>query len=54
MSKKDWYQEYLAEEKRQRQQMAATKALVCDALRARGIATVTIDYDGEGDSGQIE
>src|SRR4051794_40786293 len=33
---------------------AKAKRAVLKALRARGIATVEIEYDGEGDSGQIE
>jgi hypothetical protein len=31
-----------------------TKAHLFDALAAAGIARVTVDFDGEGDSGQIE
>src|SRR5262245_17777905 len=33
---------------------AFAKRAILKALSARGIATVTIEYDGEGDSGQIE
>ena len=33
--------------------IAFAKRAMLRALRARGIATVTIEYDGEGDSGQI-
>ena len=33
--------------------IAYAKRAMLRALRARGIATVTIEYDGEGDSGQI-
>jgi hypothetical protein len=34
--------------------IAYAKRAIVKALRTTGIATVTIEYDGEGDSGQID
>ncbi len=34
--------------------IALNKAIVFDALAAAGITAVTVDFDGEGDNGQIE
>lgn len=53
MSKNDPDQEFLAREKAERKRFAAVKARLCKALKEQGIASVTIEYDGEGDSGQI-
>ena len=53
MSIEDILKEMAAEEQRNREHLPAAKAVLCDALTARGIATVSIGYDGEGDSGQV-
>jgi hypothetical protein len=36
------------------EQLAAIKTILFDFLEARGIVLVTVDFDGYGDSGQIE
>jgi hypothetical protein len=58
MSNDDSYNQY-AEQEARRQKRAAelrvsTRAALFDALEAAGIASVTVSFDGEGDSGQIE
>jgi hypothetical protein len=49
---------FLESHERYRQALAATTALnkkaVFDALSDAGITSVTLEFDGEGDSGQIE
>jgi len=37
-----------------REANAANRGIVFDALAAASIASVTVEFDGEGDSGQIE
>lgn len=53
MSIHDILTEMAADEQRERERLPAVKALLCAALKAKAIATVSIEYDGEGDSGQI-
>lgn len=53
MNSDHWLEQMLAEEQRRRKRLPAVKALLCEALKARGITTVSIEYDGEGDSGQV-
>jgi hypothetical protein len=49
----DWLAQYQAEMKQRREKLAPAKAVLLDALKASGIAVVTVEYDGEGDSGQV-
>jgi hypothetical protein len=53
MNSDNWLELMLADEQQRRQRLPAVKALLCEALKARRIATVSIEYDGEGDSGQV-
>ena len=51
--KPDWLAELQAQEQRERDRLPAAKRALLTALRRTRAAIVTIDYDGEGDSGQI-
>ena len=53
-SKPDWLAELQAQEQRDRDKLPAAKAALFAALKASRVVTVSIEYDGEGDSGQIE
>ncbi len=53
-AKSDWLAELQAQELRQRDRLPAAKAKIVAALKKTRAAIVTIEYDGEGDSGQIE
>lgn len=49
------YEKRRAEEiKRTRERMMANKEAVLTALRVIGAATVTVEYSGSGDSGQVD
>jgi hypothetical protein len=50
----DWRQQQERRADLAAQLRIGTKARLFDALAAAGIARVTVDFDGEGDSGQIE
>lgn len=54
----DGYSRYQRQEQRRRKLAAdlriSTKAKLFDALEAADIASVTVTFDGQGDSGQIE
>jgi hypothetical protein len=58
MTNDDVYKNYCEQEERRRklaaELRAATKAKLCDALQSSGIARVTVIFDGQSDSGQIE
>jgi hypothetical protein len=45
---------YQAEQEKRRAQLPILKNALLDVLSRQGIATVTVTYDGEGDSGQIQ
>lgn len=47
------YPSYEETQERSRARLAAAKTPLIDALKALGICKVIVDYDGEGDSGQI-
>jgi len=49
----NWLAEHEANLKRRRDKLSAAKAALVAALKASRVATVTIAYDGEGDSGQV-
>ena len=49
-----FYQEQQERARRAEQLLAANKDALFDALAAAGIETVTVTFDGYGDSGQIE
>jgi len=53
MTADKWLEQMLAEEKRRREHLPAIKASLCAALKTKGIAKVSIEYDGEGDSGGV-
>ena len=53
MTADNWLEQTLAEEKRRREHLPSVKTTLCAALKAKGIAKVSIEYDGEGDSGQV-
>jgi len=50
----DWLAEIQARQQRERDRLPPAKAALLAGLKASRVATVTIEYDGEGDSGQIE
>jgi hypothetical protein len=58
MTEDDSYSRYVEQEERRKKLAAdlriSTKAKLFDVLEAAGIASVTVTFDGEGDSGQIE
>lgn len=49
-----WIARWKAEAEQRERTVSLMKPALLDALKARGVATVIADYDGEGDSGQIE
>lgn len=49
----DFWASYLAEREKRRQRLPYIKHLVIDQLCCHAIARVSVEYDGEGDSGQI-
>lgn len=53
-SKPDWLAELQAQDQRQRDRLPAAKATLLAALKRTRAAIVTIEYDAEGDSGQID
>jgi hypothetical protein len=52
-SKPDWLADIEAADKRDRDRLPAAKAVLLAALKKTRAALVTVEYDGEGDSGQI-
>ena len=52
-STKDWQTEYNAEAKRRAKRLAAAKPHLLAALKAERIRSVTVEYDGSCDEGQI-
>lgn len=55
MTKADTFmQEYLRDRRIRRELVAGNKAAIFDALAAANITDVLVEFDGEGDSGQIE
>ena len=50
----DYLATYELHRKAEAQANKLNKPIVFDALKAAGITTVTVTFDGEGDSGQIE
>jgi hypothetical protein len=52
-STNDWLAEIQAQEQRQRDRLPTAKAKILAALKRTRAATITVEYDGEGDSGQI-
>jgi uncharacterized protein DUF6878 len=51
---KDFMASYQNHQKALIEANGRNKAVVFDALAAAGVTTVTVEFDGEGDSGQIE
>jgi hypothetical protein len=49
----DWFARLKAEEQERRERLPAAKKALLAALKRSRARRVTIDYDGEGDSGQI-
>ena len=49
-----WYQAEQEHTRRANEMLPANKAVLFDALAAAGITSVHVDFDGYGDSGQIE
>jgi len=49
----DWMARHEAEAKRQAKRLAAAKPRLLAALKAKRIASVTVEYDGSCDEGQI-
>ena len=49
-----WMARYQAEQQQRQAQLPVLKNAMLENLSRHGIASVIIDYDGEGDSGQIE
>ena len=49
----DWLDKYKADAKRQAKRLAAAKPHILAALKAKGIRSVSVEYDGSCDEGQI-
>jgi hypothetical protein len=49
----DWLAQQQVRIKRRRNKLAAAKAVLVKALKLSRVATVIVEYDGEGDSGQV-
>lgn len=54
VTKPDWLAEYEAREQQRRAALPGRKVAVLDALRAASITSVSVEYNGEGDSGQVD
>lgn len=50
----NWLAEYEAREQQRRAALPGRKAELLAALRAAGITSVSVEYNGEGDSGQVD
>ena len=50
----DWMAAYQAEQQKRQAQLSPLKDVLLHELASAGIVTVTVEYDGEGHSGQIE
>jgi hypothetical protein len=49
----DWMAAYQAEQQKRQAQLPILKVTLLDELSRHGVMSVTVTYDGEGDSGQI-
>ena len=50
----DWFEKDREHVRRAEELLPANKSVLFDALAAAGITSVTVNFDGYGDSGQIE